>query len=372
MKVRHLLLATGIYPPDIGGPARVARILAEGCPAFGVRVRVANFSPLTRDPWGIRHVRYLVQLLAARPTPEAVLALDPISSGLPAWFAASLRGVPFIVRIGGDYAWEQATERFHVVSSQELFHRRRWGWRVDSLAWLERWVARRARLVITPSEALEQQVVRWGVPSDRVVRIPNAVVLPGNLTDRAQARQSLHIKGRLILSIGRLMRFKNHEAVIESVASLRTSQPDLHLVILGDGPHGPALARLVEQLGMQPSSVLLGRVGQEAVFHYLRAADLFVMGSSAEGMSHALLEAMAAGTPVIATDIPGNRALIDHLETGWLVPVGDREALRAAIVRLLAEPALANRLANRAQQKAQTYGSRQLVQATVAALEQAL
>ena len=97
-----IVLATPLYPPEIGGPATYAKLLEEGLPSSGIEVALVKFSEVRHLPKLIRHYAYYRRVLAAVRRADAVLALDPVSVGLPAMWAARKAGKPFVVKIVGD------------------------------------------------------------------------------------------------------------------------------------------------------------------------------------------------------------------------------------------------------------------------------
>lgn len=139
--------------------------------------------------------------------------------------------------------------------------------------------------------------------------------------------------GRRIGTVGRLVPEKNYPLLLRATAAIH----DADLVFVGDGP-------LREQL-QREAGARVSFLGQRAdVSELLAGFDVFVLPSNTEGMSIALLEAMAAGCPIVVTAVGGNVELIKHMQTGLVVPSNDEAALRTAIERLLADPVLATRL----------------------------
>jgi glycosyltransferase involved in cell wall biosynthesis len=147
--------------------------------------------------------------------------------------------------------------------------------------------------------------------------------------------------GRRIGTVGRLVREKNYPLLLRTVAAIR----DAELVFVGDGPLHDELQK---QAG--PHVEFLGQ--RADVAELLAGFDVFVLSSSTEGMSIALLEAMAAGCPIVVTAVGGNVELIQHMQTGLVVPANDEAALRNAIEKLLADRALATRLGTTARKVA--------------------
>jgi len=154
----------------------------------------------------------------------------------------------------------------------------------------------------------------------------------------------------MALYTGRLHQDKGLAQLIQAWKLLGSRWPTARLWIAGEGPQHRELARQIEELDLQ-GRVLLAGVFDE-IDELLSAADLFVLPSYEEGMSLALLEAMAAGLPVVASDIPGNRPLVSDGEQGLLVPPRDAAALAAAIDRIWNEADLAAQLGAAARDRA--------------------
>ncbi len=108
----RLLIATPLYPPDPGGPATYAKALEEGLPPLPIEVDLVKFSDVRHLPKGVRHVAYFWRVLRALKGVDVVLALDPVSVGLPALLAALIARKKFVLKVVGDYAWEQGRQRW--------------------------------------------------------------------------------------------------------------------------------------------------------------------------------------------------------------------------------------------------------------------
>src|SRR3954470_21418159 len=107
----RFIIATGIYPPEIGGPAYYGKLLSEALEAKGHKVDIGTFGRLKELPTGIRHIALFLKILPETAEADVVIALDTFSAALPAFFAAKLFRKPVIVRTGGDFLWEQYAER---------------------------------------------------------------------------------------------------------------------------------------------------------------------------------------------------------------------------------------------------------------------
>ena len=161
--------------------------------------------------------------------------------------------------------------------------------------------------------------------------------------NRAAARRTLGLdpEACIIGAVGNLYRVKGHAVLVEAVA--RLGDPRLHVVIAGRGEEEAALRRQAASAGMGDRLHLLGF--REDVPQLLAAFDFYALPSFSEGQSLALIEAMAAGLPIVASRVGGNPEILTDGEHGLLCGAGDAEALAAALRRLIADPAAAGRLA---------------------------
>jgi teichuronic acid biosynthesis glycosyltransferase TuaC len=179
-----------------------------------------------------------------------------------------------------------------------------------------RWAAERAAGLVTVSAALREHLVNLGIARDRVSVLPNGVDLtlfcPG---DRASFRTDLRLKGLVLLSVGNLIPLKGHDLAIEALSHL----PEARLLIVGDGPERSSLQKRANHLAVADRVDFLGSMPQDALPKVYAAADVLILASRHEGCPNVLLEAMACGTPVIVSDVPGMREIVKSPQIGRLV-----------------------------------------------------
>ena len=186
--------------------------------------------------------------------------------------------------------------------------------------------------VITVSSALRDGVLALGAARVEVLR--NGVDLDGfRPVDRAVARQVLGLTRPTLISVGHLIERKGHAITIEAMRLL----PDWDLVILGEGPDRAGLQALVARLGLQDRVRLLGARPHGQLAACYGAADVMVLASSREGWANVLLESMACGTPVVASDIPGNPEVVGCRDAGLITP-RTPEGIAAGVRDLWAAP----------------------------------
>lgn len=172
----------------------------------------------------------------------------------------------------------------------------------------------------------------------------------------------------MVLSIGRLVPWKGFHALIDAVAALRAELPDITLLIGGDGPEEQSLIEHSERVGIPARVHVLGRLSRTEVAAYARAADVFVLNTGYEGLSHQLLEVMALGTPIVTTAVGGNPELVTDGETGRLVPYNDVPALTAAVREVLTDRDQATQRAVAARARTAAFAEATVINELVAVL----
>jgi teichuronic acid biosynthesis glycosyltransferase TuaC len=197
-----------------------------------------------------------------------------------------------------------------------------------------RWAAREASAIITVCAALQRDLGVVGVDVTNGMVLRNGVDLNA-FTPRdqaaARARLGLPAHGQVVASVGHLIPRKGHDLVIAALPQL----PGVTLVIAGSGPDASSLRALAQRVGVADRVVFLGQVTQERLPDVYSAATLLVLASSAEGWANVLLEAMACGAPVVATDVGGTSEVVRAPEAGVVVGTRDTPAITAAMRTVL-------------------------------------
>lgn len=202
-----------------------------------------------------------------------------------------------------------------------------------------------AHAVVVQTPEVEQWACGF-VRKDVVHVIPNSVSTSIANSDTADVAPELDGGGRHVVGMGRLDTKKGFDLLLRAFATCRDRRPDWKLTILGDGEERQRLEALAKQLGVMSHVRLPGTVADPTPV--LRRADLFVLPSRVEGFPNALLEAMALGVPVVATDCGGPRRIVRHDVDGLLVPSDDAAALADAMASLMDDEPRRLRLADSA------------------------
>jgi glycosyltransferase involved in cell wall biosynthesis len=216
---------------------------------------------------------------------------------------------------------------------------------------LNRWSLRGARHVVATCGSFAAELVRQGVSPARVSVLHNSVKSPEPVGEdairAARARVNAPEGAPLLVSIGRLSHEKGHVDLLRALARLRERVSAFHLVIVGEGPQRTPIEAARRRLNLEGHVTLVGH--QEDVRPYYALADVFVLPSHSEGSPNALLEAMMAARPIVATRVGGVPEIVSDEDTALLVSPRNAAEMAHALARVLDDESLANGLAMRAQ-----------------------
>ncbi len=349
-----VLIVSGIWPPDVGGPASHAPELAEFLLGRGHSVEVVTTAdaPPAKQPYeirwvdraapaGVRHARVAAWIRERASHSDVVYATSMLGRAV---LGSTLARRPVVVKLVADEAYERARRWGLFEGNLDAFQRFGGGLRVRALRQARDRALRRVAHLVCPSGYVAALAVSWGVPLERVTVLPNAAPALPSLPDREEARAQLDVEGPLLAFAGRITKQKALEVALDALGRV----DGVALAIAGDGPDLPDIRRRVAELGLGGRVRFLGPLNRDGVLTLFRAADALLLTSSWENFPHTVVEALAVGTPVIATRVGGVPELVHDGENGLLIPSGDLDGLAAAVRRLIEEPGLRERLATAA------------------------
>jgi glycosyltransferase involved in cell wall biosynthesis len=252
---------------------------------------------------------------------------------------SALARAPLVLKLTSDPAYERSLRyRLHTDGLEEF--QRAGGARVAVLRRARDLALRRATRIVCPSASLRELSLRWGVPPEKVVVLPNPVSTPAGLAAREELRARHGLDGPTLVFAGRLTPQKSLDVALEALAQ----SEGVSLLLAGDGPDRADLERRASELSLDGRARFLGPQPRETVFELLRAGDAALLSSSWENFPHMVVEALAVGTPVLSTDTGGVAEVVTDGKNGLLVPPGRPDALAAAIARYFADHGLRERL----------------------------
>jgi glycosyltransferase involved in cell wall biosynthesis len=228
-------------------------------------------------------------------------------------------------------------------------------WKSPWQLWLDRRQIGRTTRLIGNSQSVAEFYRSLGVPQERLVVIPNAVEIPNSpAADRDQALAKFDIPpgSHVVGFAGRLAPQKRVKDIVWAMQLLKQLRDRVYLMLVGDGPERESLFELARHMECEHLVRFVGHRDDAA--RLIGLFNVFWLASDFEGMSNSIMEAMAAGVPVVATDIPPNRELVVDGQTGFLVKVGDSVGMAQFADRILADPALAQRLGDAGRERMRT------------------
>jgi glycosyltransferase involved in cell wall biosynthesis len=339
--------------------------LEEELPKRDMGVVVVKFGSVRHLPKLLRHVVYFFKILKLGWEVDIIFAQDPVSVGLPSCLAAWLMRKHFFLKVVGDYAWEQYYQRLALVNREpvliEEFQGKKYDFVTELRRMVQRKVAKYAEKIIVPSEFLKKIISQWGVSKDKITVVYNSFEEPSVRVGKEEARSKLGISGKAVVSVGRLVPWKGFRALIEIMPGLLEKFSDMTLFIIGQGPELNNLRLTARELGLKDRVIFTGRLDRELLFRYIVAANVFVLNTGYEGLSHQILEVMSLGTPVITTFTGGNTEIIKDGREGMLVPYNNKELLKRAIMRVLLNPEYAGQLAGNARDSLSRFSREKMI-----------
>lgn len=364
--MRKIALITEAFPPQNGGSSRwffeiyrrlprsrvvVAAGEGPGCEAFDRthELRVSRL-PLAMDDVGLGRPRnvaaYLglarrVRRLVREHGSEVLHCGRCLPDGWVAWMLNRLDGLPYACFVHGEEVELRPAGRGEgIMSSRQM-----------------RWMARRVFgaaecLVANSLNTRRILVEQWGLPPGKIRLLTPGVDTGAFRPARRDegVRRRLGWEGRtVVLTVGRLVPRKGHDRMVRALRTIRSSVPDILYAIVGDGPERANLREMVEREGQGAHVQFLGEVDDADAVHCYQQCDLFALpnrqvGLDIEGFGMVLLEAQACGRPVLAGASGGTAETMRPGETGRVVPCEEPEALAEAVIDLLTDPELLDRM----------------------------
>lgn len=341
-----IVFATGIYPPEIGGPAGYVKGLANELTKQNHKVSVITYGDKQTeissnykvqivnksDSLPVRYAKYAYHCYKLAQEADLIYAQGPVSEGLPAAIASMLSRKPLVLKIVGDYAWEQcqqhSSERGFELLDEFVTHRH--SGKIRVLETVERWVASRAKVIIVPSKYLKSVIENWGIESEKIQVISNSASNLPHVESREELRKQHEIGNKkMLFTAGRAISLKRVDFLLEILSELPS---DFVLAVAGDGPTLKEWQKRAHLLQIQDRVAWLGSLDKTELTRFYKMADLFLLASSHETAPHVLIEAANSGLKCIASNKGGIPEIAkDHSEKISLLQYDDKVAWLEAI-----------------------------------------
>lgn len=285
-----VLIAAGIYPPDAGGPAVHAKKHYEEFPRFGMETALVTLSYYRKYPQWIRHLLFLLALLSKALKTHIIYAHDAWGVGFPAWFGARITGNKFILRIGGDMAWErQADSNKTELSMNDWYlnglHKKNY------LFYLSRFVLKRADLIVVTTSLLSNLYVNYYEIDPKKIKV---------IYNPISSIQKMDISTEQnIIFASRLVAYKNLKFVLRGLYNIFLSHPHLKFIIMGNGPEKQRLIELAQRLNIQDQIIFKGTVPQGEVLEETRQCLFTLAPALTEFNPNYLLQGISLDKPFL-------------------------------------------------------------------------
>jgi len=354
MRQRYCIIS-GIYPPDIGGPAKFSTTFANFLLSKKSSVRIISYTDSSttkilngnlktilvsrRLPKIPRYLNLCLAILKSVINREHIIA-----NGCFVEIALLRLFLPFkyVTKIPGDIVWERARNSGLTTLTIEEFQNTKLDIKYQIFRKLFVFSLKQSRMVIVPSSHLQSLAIDWGIPPHKISVIHNSINL--DLFRPSDANKTEYD----VLSVSRLVAWKGLEDVIRVCSDLK-----LTLAIIGDGPLKSQLQTLSEEVNCL--ATFFGDVNQETLVELYQKGKYFVLNSSFEATSYALLEAMACGLVPISKDSTGSNEIIQHKVSGMLCGPTTNFNLDTALQYLMSNPVESSRMSMNARSRVDQY-----------------
>ncbi|NWF66043.1 MAG: glycosyltransferase family 4 protein [Campylobacterales bacterium] len=325
-KLKNITITTGIFPPDIGGPASFVPLLASALAQKGVNVEVVTLSDESHDDSKYNFKVFRISRKIKKPLRDFLVIKKIIESAkksdlifsntlvFEAVIASKVARKPLVQKLVGDIAWERANSSGRFKGNLEEYQVANLDFKSKLTNFYRNFGVFNSDFLITPSKYLKNIVQAWGYPDEKLGVIYNAVELKSYEKTKSEKFK--------IVSVARLIPLKGIEGVIKALAKLDF---EYEYTIIGDGPLKSEISNLAQNLNVKIN--FLGQVSKDEVAKELSRSDIFIQNSIHESLPHVVLESMANSCVVIASNVGGTGEIVTHKQNGLLFEYNNSEEI---------------------------------------------
>jgi glycosyltransferase involved in cell wall biosynthesis len=300
-----------------------------------------GYTPI--DSW-MRAI-YIAQNISKKVRIDLIQAQDPMFTGTAAFILGKLLSVPVNICVYGANPFDE------YWISESFLHRYSSG--------IVRTVLRKVDGIQVDGQKTKSRLIQEGISADRISVKP---MIPSNLDQFIQAKPNIEMRNRLtkqgkytflVLFVGRIAPQKNLKMLLDVAAVIKDQEPEVRFVCVGDGPLRKQLSQTSSRRGLSELIIWEGAKSSSEVIEYMATCDLFVLPSLYEGFARVLMEAAAAGKPIVTTDVSGADEAVSNNENGYIVPVGSSTSFTNAILQISKNQIKAIEMGNKSRSKIQ-------------------
>lgn len=302
--LKKVVLVTGLWYPEIGGPVLYAKNLADYLAQKGLDVRLVSPGYWGKSlPSPLRFVQYFFKILKNASGPSVIYALDPWLCGLSAFLVSKISGKKYLLRLGGDTIWERwVFDSRQPLSLREFYEQGR-HLQLKTFSTIRR-VMQKAEKIIVPNQLLKEIYCRhYQIPEEKIVIVPNPIPHP--------THQPITTVKDQIIYAGRLINLKNLDFVIKIFLEVKRKYPNLRFLIVGEGEEKNNLVNLVKSLGLENDVQFTGKLPQNQLFEHISESKVGILPSFSDCNPNFILECLALKKPILITKENGLTVKLD-------------------------------------------------------------
>jgi len=363
----RLLIISGSFPPDSGGPASLLpnlipvlmkngyeiTVLTYGDQADNLPYKVVRISRRANKLFVIFKLVWTAIKLAKDC--DQIYSLDVYWPGLAAMIASKLLGRKQISRFTGDSAFETAANNSWTSKNVVDFQKDYINFKIQWLKWCRNAILHNCRYVITDSYFLQKLIIGFGINRDKILVVHNSVEylpVPKGF-DKEEFKRENNLKEKVIITVSRLVPWKGVGPVMNVLPRLKEQNKEISFICIGAGPEFEKLKKQGGELGEKYGLDirLLGNIPRKQVTPWFLTADAYVLNTNYEGIAHTLVEALYFKTPVIASRAGGNGEIIIDEFNGLMVDYSNEDQIFKALKRILSDENLIKKFKNNSSEK---------------------
>jgi len=381
MNKNRILILTGVFPPDIGGPATQLDALSCELIKRDYKIRILTFGKSDKKiyPYSVKRISnywpgplksfvFLIHGLLFSLRADILYNYDLYTAGLTGLLIKKIFRKPLITRFVGDSAWETACSQGKICNDDIMaFQEKKYSWRIELRKKIRKKILINSDKIIVVSYFLQDLAKKIGLPEEKIKVIYNSIDFldTESVVSEENLKQKFGFEGIILLTIARLTPWKGIDTLIEIMPELIKKYNKINLVIVGKGEQLDYLKQLSSSLGLENYIFFQGKLDRKQIIEHLKSADMFLLNTNYEGMSHTILEAMKIGAPVVTTKAGGNPETIKHGQTGLLVDYKNKEQWLKAIEMILDNSDFTEKIVNQAKEDLKRFSWPNLVEETV-------
>jgi glycosyltransferase involved in cell wall biosynthesis len=390
MNNKKILILTGVFLREVGGPPTLLKELNKDLIKNGYEITVLTFGNkkeikdysysvfAVSEKWPsfLKSFFYLIKGLILGFKADIIYNQDLYTPGFTGLIIKKILKKKLVTRFVGDSAWEIALNRKETIDDIMDFQINKYSRFIERRKKARKVILENSDKVIVVSNFLKDLAVKIGISEEKIKVIYNSVDFLSFENDlKIDLRKELKINGKVILTNARLTPWKGVDMLIKIMPELIRKHNNIKLIIISEGPERENLEKLAVDLDIEKNVFFAGRVSRDLVVEYLKIADIFVLNTNYEGMSFSLLEAMKIGTPVITTKVGGNIETVKDPSTssgqatGLLVDYNNKEQWIEAINFIINNPDFGKKLVQQAKNDLKRFNWNNLVKETINVFE---